>query len=78
MVRFCCWRASVSVDDSWGLAYAIVGVVELWLDRKFPSVKTHWDKQATWLKILISAIVIVTAFLLCAMAVPFVASLIYG
>lgn len=60
------------------LAYSITGVVEIYIDSRFPSAKSSWESLQGWKKFLISIAVITAAFLLVIALMPIVAKLIYG
>jgi uncharacterized membrane protein len=46
------------------MAFALVGALETFIDRKFPNAKANWDAMATWKKISISFVVIVASIFL--------------
>ncbi|MDF1640281.1 hypothetical protein [Thalassolituus oleivorans] len=60
------------------LAYSIVGLVEVFIDNKFPTAKSSWETMQGWKKLLISIVVIALALMLVFYLMPIVAKLIYG
>ena len=59
------------------IAVAIVGAVEMLIDRKFPSLKGKWDGMRPWKKSVGSMLVLVLAFMIFGAIAMLIANWIY-
>jgi hypothetical protein len=58
-------------------AYALIGLIELKLDKSYPDAKHAWQKLSGWKKLAISVVTIVAATAIFIALIPFVSKLIY-
>jgi hypothetical protein len=56
-------------------AYSIAGIIEIYIDKKFPNAKSGWESMPSWKKAIISIFVIFFAIVLASMLIPILAGM---
>lgn len=54
-------------------AYSIAGVIEIYIDKKFPNAKSRWESMRSWKKLIISILVIAFAMAIALILIPILA-----
>ena len=70
-------NALISGTGMFLLAYAIVGLIELLIDKRAPNAKQSWESISSWGRFFISTFVIVLALVVFIGAIPYMAKIIY-